>query len=160
MKFLFSLLLLAAGTVYASNVEGKFIDSRFCGSTLLTVKCDFDADPSRRRHLRALAGASGKGGKVENPFKKCTIDGLGDGFSKNLITDPVEDCLVELDDDVHGDNTKIHVYMALLTAQAEAEDDIPTPSLMVKLEVLEKEDTTNGGTVNAYHDFGIEWNCD
>jgi hypothetical protein len=151
MKLLFNLLLLAS-TVYASNVKGKFSDSKLCGDQVFTVKCDFDADPSRRRNLRA----PGRNNKVEDAFKKCTIDGLGAGLSKDLDTEPLEDCLVELNDDEHGDKTKLHIYMTMLTAQT----DTQLPTILAKLEVLEKEDPDDlHKTLTSYSDFGLDWSC-
>lgn len=157
------LLLAISSTVSASSVEGSFQDARLCNDKVLTVTCSFDADPNRRRQQRNLRALGGSGkNQVEDVFDKCTIDGFDQDARINpkLFAEPMEDLLVTLNDDEHGDKTKVHIFMTKLTARTTDSDESIGTSLLVKLEVTEYEDPNDETkTITAYSDIDIQWSC-
>ena len=161
MKLPLLVLFLSAVSV-TSTISGDITDTAVCGDYLIESECEFEADPDRRRRLndrRRQARLAGRKMKKESEdegedgfLNKCTV--FIDGVEANITITDLDYCIVEYDEDVKGDDTKLELFQSVVKVYNS------TIQGLYKLETFEYDDPNSDDdddTLTTLKTFSVAW---
>ena len=161
------LLFLISSVSVSSTISGDISDTNACGPSLIEASCEFEVDPDRRRrnrrrtqrlvggrvaHLRRLPGKEDEDPGADGFINSCTVFVNGTEFTSTIKD--LDYGLVEYDEDVKGDGTKLELFASLVSL------DNTTITGLFKLEAFDYDDANSDNDedrITTLKTYSVAW---